>query len=53
MEEVLSLYQQPADPVRARICFDERPCQLVDDVVTPLRMKPGKAAKEDNDRVAL
>jgi hypothetical protein len=51
MEEVLSLYQQPADPVRARICFDERPCQLVDDVVTPLRMKPGKAAKEDNEYV--
>ena len=33
------------------MCFDERPCQLLDDVVAGLRVEPGKAAKEDNEYV--
>ena len=51
MENVLSIYSQPAIPGRARLCFDERPCQLLDDVVAPLVVKPGKAAKEDNEYI--
>ena len=51
MEDVLSLYDQPVQANRARICFDERPCQLLDDVVAPLLVKPGKAAKEDNEYI--
>lgn len=51
MEDVLSIYAQPAIPGRARLCFDERPCQLLDDVVAPLPVKPGKAAKEDNEYI--
>ena len=51
MENVLSLYNQQPLPDRARICFDERPCQLLDDVVAPLLVKPGKAAKEDNEYI--
>lgn len=51
MEDVLAVYNRPAQPNRARICFDERPCQLLNDVVAPLPVKPGKAAKEDNEYV--
>lgn len=51
MEDVLAVYNQEPAPNRARICFDERPCQLLDDVVAPLLVKPGKAAKEDNEYV--
>ena len=32
--------------------FDERPCQLLSDVLAPLPVQPGKVAKEDNDRGA-
>ena len=52
MEAVLTVYEQPAQVNRARLCFDERPFQLLDDVVVALPMKPGQAAKADNDRVA-
>lgn len=52
MEDVLVVYEQPAQANRARLCFDERPCQLLDDVVMALPMKPDIPAKEDNDRVA-
>lgn len=51
MEDVLAVYNRPIDPKRARLCFDERPCQLLEDVVIGLRVKPGKAAKEDNEYV--
>ena len=29
--------------------MDERPCQLIDEVVVPIPMKPGKPKKEDNE----
>lgn len=51
MENVLAVYNQEPTPGRARLCFDERPCQLLDDVVAPLLVKPGKAAKEDNEYI--
>ena len=51
MENVLAIYSRPFDAKRARLCFDERPCQLLDDVVVGLRVKPGKAAKEDNEYI--
>lgn len=51
MEDVLVVYNREASPDRARICFDERPCQLLDHVVEPLLMKPGRAAREDNEYV--
>ena len=51
MEDVLSVYGQAVQVNRARICFDERPCQLLDDIVAPLLVKPGKVAKEDNEYV--
>ncbi len=41
MEAVLDLYEEPYDPLRPVICFDERPCQLLEDVREPLPMQPG------------
>ena len=32
---------------KSRICFDERPCQLIGEVVAPLPMQEGKPKKED------
>ena len=51
MEDVLIVYNRLVDPKRGRVCFDERPCQLLDDVVIGLRVKQGKAAKEDNEYI--
>jgi hypothetical protein len=47
MEQVLDTYEKPYDSRRPVVCFDERPCQLLGDVMTPIPMKPGQARKED------
>jgi hypothetical protein len=47
MEDVLSLYEQPAQEQVARLCFDERPCQLLDEVLRPLPMQTGKPLRQD------
>jgi len=47
MEEVLNLYEQTYNPQRPVVCFDERPCQLTGEVVTPIPMKPGKDFRQD------
>ncbi len=47
MEHVLTLYAQQSQPGKARVCFDERPCQLLGEVVVPLPMQPGKPARQD------
>jgi hypothetical protein len=44
LEDVLAVYNRPMDPKRPRLCFDERPCQLLDDVVVGFQIEPGKAA---------
>ena len=49
MEDVLDLYQARPDPSRPRLCFDERPCQLIGQVVAPLPMQPGRVEREDNE----
>jgi transposase len=47
MEEVLDIYERAYDPRLPVICFDERPCQLIGDVVAPIPMKPGRAERQD------
>jgi hypothetical protein len=47
MENILHLYKLPYAPKRPVICFDERPCQLIEDVLVPLPMEPGKTKRED------
>ncbi len=49
MEDVLDLYQAFPDPARPRLGFDERPCQLIGQVVAPLPMKPARVKGEDNE----
>lgn len=47
MEQVLDVYEQPSDPLRPVVCFDERPCQLIGDVLMPIPMEPGKVKRQD------
>ena len=43
---MLALYARPYDPRFPVVCFDERPCFLIGDVVEGLAPQPGKPAKE-------
>jgi hypothetical protein len=47
MEDILDLYELSYDRNRPVVCFDERPCQLLADVLAPIAMKPGSAKKLD------
>lgn len=47
MERVLDCYEKPYDPDYPVVCFDERPCQLVEDVLQPLPIKEGQEKRED------
>lgn len=47
MEDVLHLYGLPYDEKRPVVCFDELPVQLLGEVVAPLPMKVGRAARFD------
>jgi hypothetical protein len=47
MEHVLDVYEHDYNPRRPVICFDERPCQLLSEVVMPLAMEPGKIRRQD------
>ena len=47
MEDILDLYQAPSRPGVARLCFDERPCQLLGHSIQPLPMKEGQVEKQD------
>ena len=47
MEQVLDVYEQDYDVKRPVLCFDERPCQLIGDVLVPLPIKPGEPKRED------
>ena len=47
MEDILDLYEEFYNPKRPIVCIDERPCQLINDILTPIPMKSGKAMKVD------
>lgn len=47
MEDILDQYARPYDPLCPLICYDERPCQLLGDVLVPLPMKPGQPLRYD------
>jgi hypothetical protein len=47
MEQILAVYSRPYNPKRPQICVDERPCQLIEDILVPLPMEPGKPKRED------
>ena len=47
MEQVLDIYERPYDTRRPVVCFDERPCQLLGNVLMPIPMKPRRVERED------
>jgi hypothetical protein len=47
MEDVLELYEQPHDPQRPTVCFDEMPVQLVGETRLPQPAAPGRPARHD------
>ena len=47
LEDVLSLYQEPFDPERPVVCFDEHPTQLVEPVKPTQSAEPGRVERED------
>ena len=51
MEDVLDVYAQPPQAGVVCLCFDERPCQLLDQVLTPIPPKPGATQKEHQEYV--
>jgi len=51
MEDILDLYEQPHDPKRQVICFEEMPCQLISDAIVPIPIKPENPKKEHYEYV--
>jgi len=45
MEQILWLYSLPYDPNYPLVCFDERPCFLIGDLVEPLALQSGQLRK--------
>lgn len=49
MERVLDTYHREAGPGEVRLCLDERPCQLLEQVREPLAVKAGRPFREDSE----
>lgn len=47
MERVLHTYSLPYNLKRPVVCFDERPCFLIGDVLQPIPMSKGQSKRED------
>lgn len=45
MEDILYQYEMPYDPLHPLLCFDERPCFLIEDVGAIIPMSPGKVKR--------
>ena len=46
MERLLALYAQPYVPDYPVVCFDERPCFLIGDLIEPFSLQSGRLRKE-------
>jgi hypothetical protein len=46
LEQILALYALPYDPTQPVICFDERPCFLIGETLSPRPMRKGEIAKQ-------
>jgi hypothetical protein len=46
MEQILWLYSLPYDPAYPVVCFDERPCFLIGDLIEPMALQTGQVKKE-------
>ena len=47
MEHVLDLYEQPYNPNRPQVCFDETSKQLIEETHVPIPARPGQIARYD------
>ena len=47
MEDVLELYEEPHDPNKPIVCFEELPYQMVAEKRTPLPQRPGRPKRYD------
>lgn len=47
MEDVLSLYTEPYDPKRPVICLDEKPYQIISDLVEPIKAEGSRVGRYD------
>ena len=47
MEDLLDLDGEIYDPKRPVICFDERPCPLIEEVQTPIPTEAGRPKRYD------
>jgi len=47
MEDVLELYGDPLNESEPVICFDETPCQLIEESRPSILMKPGQPLRQD------
>lgn len=47
MEDLLDLYNEPYDPKRPVVCFDETPYQLIEEVRQPLPPEPDQPERYD------
>ena len=47
MEDVLDLYEEPPDPKRPKVCFDETSKQLVAETRAALPAEPGRLRRYD------
>ena len=46
MERILALFARPFDPAYPVVCFDERPCFLIGDLIEPFALQSGHLRKE-------
>lgn len=51
MEDVLDVYQRPADPRRPLVCLDETSLQLIGEVRAPRPVRRGRPARYDSEYV--
>jgi hypothetical protein len=51
MEDVLDVYERPADPKRPMVCFDELHKQLIGEARQPIAAKAGEAERFDYEYV--
>jgi hypothetical protein len=47
MEHILDLYEQPYNPKRPLVCFDETSKQLIQETRLPIPARPGRVARVD------
>ena len=51
MEDVLDVYERPADPLRPMVCVDELPTQLIGETRVPIAAKAGQGERFDYEYV--